>query len=249
MKKEKMTPTVQELFNRKSVRKYTDVSISDPDKRLIINAAIQAPTAGNQTLYTILDITDQEIKDTLAVTCDHQPFIAKAPMVLIFLADCRKWYDSYRLAGAEPRKPGVGDLMLSCLDAVIAAHNAVVAAESMGIGSCYIGDILENIEQHRELLQLDKYVFPVAMLVFGYPTEKQKTRTKPPRFDARFIVQSNVYSRPDEDTLRQMFEDRHQKESFHFEEYLQAFCKRKYMSDFSLEMTRSVAEYLKDFQE
>lgn len=65
-------------------------------------------------------------------------------------------------AGSEPRKPDVGDLMLAVSDAVIAAQNAVVAAESFGIGSCYIGDIIENYEEQRRLLQLPEYVFPAA---------------------------------------------------------------------------------------
>ena len=199
-------------------------------------------------LYTILDITDDEIKSRLAVSCDNQPFIAKAPLVFIFLADCRRWYDSYIYAGVSPRMPGVGDLILACQDAVIAAQNTVVAAESFGIGSCYIGDILENYEQHRELLNLDKYVFPVTMLVYGYPTEKQMKRKKPQRFDREYIVQKNTYSRLSEKELKRMFEKQHQEEGFDFERYISAFCSRKYMSDFSVEMTRSVGRYLENFR-
>ena len=144
--------------------------------------------------------------------------------------------------------PGVGDLILACQDAVIAAQNTVVAAESFGIGSCYIGDILENYEQHRELLNLDKYVFPVTMLVYGYPTEKQMKRKKPQRFDREYIVQKNTYSRLSEKELRRMFEKQHQEEDFDFERYISAFCSRKYMSDFSVEMTRSVGRYLDNFR-
>lgn len=81
--------------------------------------------------------------------------------------------------GCEPRKPGVGDLMLAVTDTVIAAQNAVVAAESFGLGSCYIGDIMENCEEQRRLLCLPDYVFPAAMLVLGWPTEQQKQRPKP----------------------------------------------------------------------
>lgn len=82
-----ITNTIQELFDRKSVRVFTDQEILPEEKELILKAAAAAPTAGNQQLYTILDITDQELKDKLAETCDHQPFIAKAKMVLIFCAD------------------------------------------------------------------------------------------------------------------------------------------------------------------
>ena len=71
-----MNNTIKELFSRKSVRAYTDEPVPEEMKQLILEAAAQAPTAGNQQLYTILDITDQHLKDTLADTCDHQPFIA-----------------------------------------------------------------------------------------------------------------------------------------------------------------------------
>ena len=87
--------------------------------------------------------------------CDNQPFIARAPLVLLFLADYQRWFDYYMLSGVEDlcrrrgeplRKPQEGDLFLACNDALIAAQTAVVAAESLGIGSCYIGDIMENYE-------------------------------------------------------------------------------------------------------
>jgi nitroreductase len=239
---------IKQLFERKSVRAYEDRDIAQSDKDLIIDAALQAPSAGNQTLYTILDIEDQAIKDALALSCDNQPFIAGAKLVLIFLADCRRWLDCYAHAGAEPRKPGVADLVLACEDALIAAQNAVVAAESLGIGSCYIGDILENQEQHVELLNLDEYVMPVAMLVFGYPTAQQQARRKPRRFDRRDVVQKNAYSRPGEAELRAMFARRHDETAFDFDDFMIKFHKRKYASDFAAEMNRSVQRYLAHFR-
>ena len=61
-------------------------------------------------------------------------------------------------------------LFLACCDALIAAQTAVIAAESLGIGTCYIGDIMENYEEHEELFGLPKYVFPIRLICFGYPT-------------------------------------------------------------------------------
>ena len=169
-----MNEIIKSLYNRKSMRVYEEKPIPEEMKEVILEAAAQAPSAGCQQLYTILDITDEKLKEALSETCDHQPFIAKAPMVLVFCADCKKWYDTYLEAGCSPRKPGMGDLMLAVTDTAIAAQNAVVAAESFGIGSCYIGDIMENYEEQRRLLQLPEYVFPAVMLVFGWPTEQQK---------------------------------------------------------------------------
>ena len=214
-------------------------------KQVILVAAVQATTAGCQQLYSILDITDQKLKEALSETCDNQPFIAKAPMVLVFCADCKKWYDTYLEAGCTPRKPGAGDLMLAVTDAAIAAQNAVVAAESFGIGSCYIGDIIENCEEQRRLLQLPEYVFPAAMLVFGWPTEQQKQRPKPQRVDQKYIVHENTYRSMDGAELREMFAGRCDNRSF--EDWMTAFCKRKYNSDFSKEMSRSVQKYLEQY--
>jgi len=240
-----MNETIRGLYERKSVRVFEEREIGGEEKAAILRAACEAPTAGNQQLYTILDITDQALKDRLAVTCDNQPFIAQAKMVLIFCADCEKWYDAFREAGCEPRTPGVGDLMLAMSDTNIAAQNAVVAAESLGIGSCYIGDILENCEIHRELLHLPRYVVPAAMLVFGYPTEQQKTRKKPERAAMRHIVHENGYRTMDGSELREMFLPRCGERSF--EDWMGAFCNRKFNSDFSREMTRSAAVYLRAF--
>lgn len=239
------TQTIKELFERKSVRVFTEETIAPEIKELIFRAATQAPTAGNQQLYTILDITDQTLKEKLAESCDHQPFIAKAPMVLIFCADCQKWYDAFASQNCAPRKPGAGDLMLSVSDAVIAAQNAVCAAESLGIGSCYIGDIMEQCELHRQLLHLPPYVFPAAMLVFGYPVQQQKDRKKPVRCDLNYIVHENGYRSMDSEELKKMLQKNCPDGDF--STWMQAFCSRKYNSDFSREMSRSVGEYLKNF--
>lgn len=240
-----MNEIIKSLHSRKSVRVFTDQEITEEQKKEILYAAMAAPTPGNQQMYTILDITDAELKQRLSVTCDNQPFIAKAKMVLIFCADLQKWYDAFVEGGCEPRKPGPGDFTLAVSDANIAAQNAVVAAQSMGIGSCYIGDIMENCEIHRELLHLPEYVFPAAMLVFGYPTQQQQERPKPQRCRLEDIVQENCYKRKNGEELRRMFEK--ECRVFSFEEWTKRFCTRKHNSDFAREMSRSVGVYLKPF--
>lgn len=241
-----MNEVIRQLCERRSVRAFEDRALDPETKQAILTAAAMAPTAGNQQLYTILDITDPSLKARLAESCDHQPFIARAKLVLIFCADARKWYDAFRAAGCEPRKPGAGDLLLAVSDANIAAQNAVTAAWSLGVGSCYIGDVMERCEEHREMLGLPEYVFPACMLVFGYPTRQQMERKKPARAALRHIVHENGYRRMDEGELREMFADRAGEKGF--EAWMRAFCARKYDSDFSREMSRSVEEYLKDYR-
>lgn len=254
-----MNPTLETLLKRKSMRAFEKRNIPAEVKSQILEATLRAPTAGNMMLYSILDITDQAIKDTLVKTCDNQPFIARAPMVWIFLADYQRWYDYFDYSdvpafcarrGEEFRLPEEGDLFLACSDALIAAQNAVIAADACGLGSVYIGDIIENYEIHQELLNLPPHVFPIAMLVFGYPTQQQKERTMTTRFDEKFIVFENQYRRLADDELAEMFAERAKsmpqgKAMQDVTNYGQYFYQRKVGSDFSVEMSRSAKVMLK----
>ena len=242
-----MNEVLRQLKTRKSVRVYEERPVEAEVKQAILEAAIQAPTAGNMALYTILDITDQGIKDKLAVSCDNQPFIATAPMVLIFCADYRRWYDVFCAHVEEVRKPDMGDLFLAEADTIIAAQNAVVAAHSFGLGSCYIGDITENYEYHKELLNLPQYVVPAAMLCIGYPTAQQLQRPKPPRHSVADLVHENGYCLEKSADMARMLKIQQDKEGDDFKDWLNRFCNRKWNSEFSQEMSRSCTEMVKDW--
>ena len=242
-----MNEVLRQLHDRKSVRVYENRPVEDSVKRAVLEAAIQAPSAGNMALYTVLDITDPEMKRKLSVSCDNQPFIATAPVVLIFCADYRRWYDVFCAHVEEVRKPDMGDLFLAQADTLIAAQNAVVAAHSLGLGSCYIGDITENFEYHKELLNLPQYVVPTAMLVMGYPTQQQKDRPKPPRHDVSDLVHENGYSMEKSVRMERMLSRQQEKAGEDLADWLRRFCKRKWNSDFSREMSRSCTEMVKDW--
>ncbi|HSB02126.1 MAG TPA: nitroreductase family protein [Anaerolineales bacterium] len=249
-----MNQVIDVLMKRRSVRAYEPKEISAEIRAEILQATLRAPTAGNMMLYSIVEVTDQKIKDRLAVTCDDQPFLARAPLVWLFLADYQRWFDYFLTSGVEElcrqkqvpmRKPEEGDLFLACCDALIAAQNAVIAAESFGIGSCYIGDIMEQYEIHKELFDLPQYTFPIGLLVFGYPTPEQTRRPYTKRFDEKFIVFENQYHRLSGQEFRKMFaknEDRFSKTQNKegLANFGQAMYLHKFNAGFSVEMSRSV---------
>lgn len=258
-----MNATLELLLNRRSVRKFSPEPLGEDEKDAILQAAMRAPTAGNMMLYAILEVDDPALKERLVETCDHQPFIAAAPLVLVFLADYQRWYDYFQLCqveskaaelGAVPRLPQEGDLLLACCDALIAAQSAAVAAESLGIGSCYIGDILENYEIHRELFNLPPYTLPVGMLVFGRPASGEMPAGRTPRFAPEFILHHNQYHRFEPHEFEPMF--RHLQERLlanpnrnpAIENVGQATYLRKFVADFSVEMSRSVRAMLKNWE-
>ena len=170
-------------------------------------------------------------------------------MVLIFCADYRRWYDVFCEYVDDVRKPDMGDLLLAEADALIAAQNAVVAAHSLGLGSCYIGDITENYEYHKKLLNLPKYVVPAAMLCFGYPTQQQLRRPKPPRHPVEALVHENGYCLEKSAQMPQMLGFQQEKSGEELADYIRRFCQRKWNSDFSVEMSRSCAEMVRDWCE
>lgn len=248
------------IKNRTSLRVFKEKMIEAKDLEQILEAATLAPTAGNQQLYSIIVIKNQETKNKLAESCDHQPFIAKAPVLLLFVSDQKKWFDYYRLKGCKEfadresnlvwEEPNESDLLLSIEDTMIAAQNAVIMAESLGIGSCYIGDILENYEYHKELFSLPDYVVPISLICFGYYKEGyHKVHRK--RFNQKYVVFEETYKELSNEELDNMFHERSKEfvktDVSSAENFAQAFYRRKTGAAFSKEMKRSVRKMLKDY--
>jgi FMN reductase (NADPH) len=245
--------TVQEILRKRvSLRQYAERPIKDEDKKAIIEAAMRAPTAGNMMMYSMIIVSDQDLKQRLSETCDHQPFIAKAPLVIVFFADLQRWFDYYNDSGVKEfcndqgmdfTGPDEADLLLASSDALIAAQNTVISAEALGIGSCYIGDIMENYETHKELFNLSPYVFPISMLCYGYYSEGERPKPRE-RFDSQFIVSENKYNRLTEKEREAMFSHRakgfNPQNSIGAKNIGQWIYARKTGADFSAEMARSV---------
>lgn len=255
--------TLDLLARRRSVRAYEKTPVRQEDISAMQQAVLRAPTAGNMMLYSVIDIQEPSIKASLADLCDHQSFIAEAPLLWLFAADCQKWDDYYHSSGAVEeaqalgrpyRAPGAGDLMIAACDTMIAAQTAVTAADSLSIGSCYIGDILENYEQVRELLKLPKYVFPLTLVCFGYPKGGyRRTEATTIRHEVKDIFHTDQYQQKDGQRLSKMF-------AAHDAAYAASgrlgaenrttahyYYLRKYTSTFMLEMNRSVAKMLKNW--
>ncbi|MGD0750507.1 MAG: nitroreductase family protein [Anaerolineales bacterium] len=259
-----MNPVIETILKRKSMRAYEKRAIAPEVRAELLRATLRAPTAGNLMLYSIIEVTDQSIKNKLVKTCDNQPFIARAPLVWLFLADYQRWVDYFITSGVAQlceqtktpmRKPEEGDLFLACCDAIIAAQTAVIAAESLGLGSCYIGDIIENYEIQRDLFDLPKYVFPICLVCFGYPTQQQISRKQTSRFQEKFILFENRYRRLNGEDFDEMLHETHIR-TFHGRDELagarnvgQLIYTRKFNADFSKEMSRSVRAILKAWLE
>jgi len=250
-----MNPIIDQLLERRTHRAFTPDPITKEHEELIKKATLRAPTAGNMMFYSVIEVSDPAKKELLARLCDNQGMIGSAPLVWLFLSDVRKWVNYYHESssvskgeaqGIAWRKPGAGDLLLAMSDAIIAAQSAVVAADSLGIGSCYIGDILEQHEQIVELFGLPQYVAVATLVIFGYPKNPEPLAFPAIRCPEASIFMENRYEEPHLAQLHAAFgaqEERlRQQNRLPFDNtgtIADYYYFRKHTSDFMEEMNRS----------
>lgn len=243
---------------RSSTRKFAQGPVTDEQRFAVLHAATRAPSAGAMMMYSIIDIRNQETLDQLAVLCDDQPFIATAPWALVFVVDYAKWIDLFEHTGCfEPsfveqtgksprRAPGMGEFAIAAQDAVIAAQTAVIAAEAVGLGSCYIGDVVENAETVGRLLDLPPYTLPLSMLVLGVPAKERPATPHP----VENIVMAERYRRADAATMDKQVAEMdamfrpHAREAG---ERVRDIYTRKHTSPFMAEMGRSMSRWFNNW--
>lgn len=247
------------IEQRSSTRQFAqNTPVTGEQRAAVLHAASRAPSAGAMMMYSIIDIRAQETLDRLAVLCDNQPFIATAPWALIFVVDYAKWIDLFEHVGCfEPafvqetgraprRTPGLGELGIALQDTVIAAQNAAIAAEAVGLGSCYIGDIIENAEGVAQLLDLPPYTLPLSMLVLGTPAKARPATPHP----VENLVMPERYRRADAATLDRQVAEMDAMFRPHARtagERVRDIYTRKHTSPFMAEMGRSMACWLKNW--
>lgn len=211
-----MNETIQMMINRSSLRRFSDRKLTEEEVDAILDAAMRAPTASNMMYYTILRLTDPELRKQIQVLCNNQPYVTQAPLALLFCADYQRLSDLYdenkvpekcAERGAQYLYPSEKHFLNGIEDAAFAAENAVIAAESMGMGSVYIGHIKDHYEEAVQLLDLPPLVFPSLLLLIGYPAEGA-VRKRQPRFDKTYIVQENRYHRQTPEELEAMYKGR-----------------------------------------
>ncbi|MHA1669465.1 MAG: nitroreductase family protein [Promethearchaeota archaeon] len=253
----KKNETIDLINERRTIRAYSSQKLTEEEINTIIHSAIRAPTAGNMMFYSIIQVKDQEMKEKLVKTCDNQSFIAKAPLVLLFLADVQRWWDYFKISNIadqcekeniEYQTPQESDLLLASCDALIAAQSAVIGAEALGIGSCYIGDIMENYEDHREMFNLPRWVFPITLICFGYPKGDKEKIPLTPRFPEKYIHFINQYERLNPEDFSEMVKnDLRIKQLKEGESLAQLAYFKKLAADYSIEMRRSVKVALNEW--
>lgn len=170
--------TMRLLFEKGSCREFRDGKIPPDALRAVLEAGTHAPTGGNLQPYSIIKIEDEESRRWFAELCG-QRFIGEAPVLLLFCIDFRRLG---RWAGLDvapfTATSSFRHFWVSFQDTIMCAQNICTAADSIGLGSVYIGTVLEIFTEIRDEFQLPNGVFPVVLLCLGYPKKKILPRKK-----------------------------------------------------------------------
>ncbi|KAG4081391.1 oxygen-insensitive NADPH nitroreductase [Neocallimastix lanati (nom. inval.)] len=189
-----MNPVLESLFKHKSIRKYKDQPLEQEKLDLIIKAAQAAPNWCNAQHVSIIAVKDQAIKDKLSVWCNNQPYIASCPVFLVFCADFYRTSIIFEKNGdtknTEELVQQLDNLFVGAHEVGIAMENAIVAAESMGLGTVCIGSIRRNCLDVVKELNLPKYVIPMIGLCVGYPDDNPGLK---PRLPAKAVYFEDRY--------------------------------------------------------
>lgn len=176
-----MNEVIKTMLSHRSIRQYTDEPISKETLELILKAACNGSTTGNMQLYSIIVTQDKERMKEMAPFHFNQPIATNAPLILTFCADFHRFnkYCEYRDADTDAYS-NMQSYHWAVADALIAAQNACVAAESLGLGICWLGTITYNVDKFIHAFELPKHVIPVACISIGYPAQHPDLTDKLP---------------------------------------------------------------------
>jgi nitroreductase len=183
------------LLGHRSTRSFLTDQLPDGTLELLVAAAQSAASSSNLQVWSVVAVEDPARKARLAAFAAGQKHIVQAPLFLVWLADLARLGNIASERGVEAEGLDYLELLIvGIVDAALAAQNAVVALESLGLGSVYIGAIRNNIEGVAAELGLPPRVMPVFGLCVGRPDPAVRTDIKP-RLPRPVVVHRETYQR------------------------------------------------------
>lgn len=187
-----MNTVIETILEHRSIRKFEDKPLTKEQIETIVSCAQAASTSSYIQAYSIIGVTDKEKKEKLAEIAGNQSYAAENGHFFVFCADLYRQTIAGEMENIDvsPSVESTEKFMVGLIDAALAAQNAAIAAESMGLGICYIGGIRNNLEEVTKLLKTPDRVIPLFGLAVGYPA---KVTSKKPRLPMENVYHENTY--------------------------------------------------------
>lgn len=240
-----MNQVIETLLAHRSIRHFEDRPLTQEQIETIVKSAQAASTSSYIQAYTIIGVTDPEKKKKLAELSGNQSYVEKNGHFFVFCADL------YRLemAGEMENKDVLTSIestekfMVALIDAALAAQNAVIAAESMGLGICYIGGIRNQLPAVCELLKTPKRVIPLFGIAVGYP---EKITGQRPRLPMSNIYHENEYQQ-NMDAFKAELEQYNAVVSDYYEQRTKGQRKDTWTGQMATNLSNPTRMYMKEF--
>jgi len=201
-----MNHTLKTLLTHRTIRSYKPQAIDDAVLEQILLAAVRGSTTGNMQPYSIIVTKDEAMKAKIALLHFNQKPVLEAPVILTFCADFNRFnkWCQYRDTQTDCYN-NMQSFMWGAIDAVIATQNACVAAESFGLGICYIGTVTYNAKELGEIYNLPKGVVPIACITIGYPAENPQLTDRLP---LEAVIHKEIYNDYSSENINKLYAEK-----------------------------------------
>lgn len=245
-----MTNNSDTLLKRTTIRKYTSEPVDETLLNELLVMGCRASTTGNMQVYSIIITSDLQIKNELSPLHFNQKMITEAPIVLTFCADFNRFNKWCLLRKAEPGYNNFLSFMTGAIDALLVAQTVCIAAESKGLGICYLGTTTYNAHKIIEVLKIPRGVVPVTTVTLGWPAEKPEQVDRLPLEAITHNETYTDYSNEDIEKFYMAKEDREDSKQFvtenNKETLAQVFTDIRYKKADNVYFSKILLQVLKD---
>lgn len=193
-----MNPVFKLLHAHRSIRKFADKPLPEGLLDKLVSAGQAASSGNNVQAYTLIRISQKALRSQISELAGNQAYINECAEFLVFCADVKRNKEAVERAGGEPVMGMTEQLLVSSIDTALMAQNMAIAAESEGLGICYIGAIRNNPAAICELLKLPKHIYPAFGMCLGYPEQDPEVK---PRLPIAVVLKENVYDDSQDEEL------------------------------------------------
>lgn len=191
--------------SHRSIRSYKSDPLPKGMLEELIECGLRSSTSGNLISWSVVAVEDAGLREQLYKLHFEQEMILQAPLVLTFCVDHHRTWTWLEARKAKKSFDDLLGFLKGAFDAVIAAQSIALAAESKGLGICYMGTTLWSATEIVKLLKLPKGVFPVTSLVVGWPNEAPDLRE---RLDLNSVLHHNVYKSWTQEAVLDLYKEK-----------------------------------------
>jgi len=237
------------ILSHRSIRKYTQQPIESSVLTQILEAGTRASTTGNMQVYSIVVTQDEAMKQALSPCHFNQPLVKLAPVVLTFCADFNRFNKWCMQRNAEPGYDNFLSFTTAAIDALLVAQNVALAAESFGVGICYLGTTTYTASKIIDILKLPKGVVPITTITLGYAAETPELTDRLPM---NAVVHYETYRDFTPESIDEIYREKEQDAKYrqfvvdnNKETLAQVFTDVRYKKSDNVAFSQSLLEVLK----